>query len=155
MKESKRSFVWMQNVQSWLFALLAVNALFLALVVATPHLNWNTPFAQEQRLVLDTALAVQHQGGQLFGNLQLETEDGLSLGAARLYRNGIFVGDFGASSLLTRVYEGDQLLIDAQAYQRQLVFHLTSASANIDTRELPPRIITNGDAVELPLIRFR
>ena len=155
MNQTKQQFKWLHSVQKWLFALLGINTLFLALILAAPYLNWDSPFAREARLLLDTALPVQQQSGQLFGNLQLETEGGVSLAAARLYINDIFVGNFGTGSLFTRVYEGDRLVLDASAYQRQIIFLLTTVSTNIDTSELTARIITDGNAVELPPIRFR
>ena len=155
MHKTKPSFKWLHNAQKWLFALLGINALLLALVLLTPYLNWDSPFAREARLLLDTSLPVQQQSSLLFGNMQLETADGVSLTAARLYINGVLAGNFGNGTLLVRVYEGDNLLLDASAYQRQLTFLLTTVSANIDTDNLAALIITDGNAVELPPIRFR
>jgi hypothetical protein len=155
MQQTKSNFKWLDSIQKWLLALLGINALFLALVLATPYLNFNSPFVRETRLLLDTALPVQQQSGLLFGNLQLETEGNLSLAAAKLYINGILAGNFGSGSLLTRVYEGDILVLDAAAYQRQLTFFLTTVSTNIDTSELSAQIITDGNAGEMPEISFR
>lgn len=145
----------MRRAQQIIFALLAVNLCLLLAVLLPPLWGWDSPFAAEPPPLLDLEIPVQQEAGLLFGNLQLKTADGLSLPAAKLLINDLEAGNFGASELLVRVYEGDILTLDGSAYGRQLTFFLTTVSTNIDQSGLPAQIITEGNRVELAPIAFR
>lgn len=146
---------WQRRVQKTIFALLLLDTCLLAAAVAPPFFGWPALFGNQAAPLLDMEIPVQQDAGLLFGNLRLETEGGLSLALATLAINGVNAGNFGAGSIIVRVYEGDVLTIDGDAYKRSLQFYISAVSSNIDSSLLPQSVTTDGDITKLPAISFK
>ncbi len=151
---------WLRRTGRWLgdlvwLSLLTAAALYLTAERAAPFTPAPTPeVAVMGEATAAPASAWQTEAG-LFGNLTVTTERGVSLPAAQLLVNGEPSGDFADGRRTVRVYPGDVVAVDASAYRRRLTFTVAAASASICIEDLPAAIDTEGNCVEIGVIRFK
>ena len=153
--DNGKKWLWLKKVQKILFVFL------LADMIALVYYNILPLYGVADRVsctadltVFDTAVPVQQMDSGIFGNICFSSSDGISLAKAQLLVNGAVTGNFADGELIIRVYPGDIIDIDASAYKRQVVFTVDVISSNIDKGILPKMIKTNGDVVQVGIIRF-
>lgn len=102
-----------------------------------------------------TALPAVHDEDEVFGNLEIATRDGFALTKANILINGLICGNFKNGSVLVRVYEGDVVVIDTAAYDKEIEFILKNYSKNIDVDKLNAPFISRDGKVALGVISFK
>lgn len=136
--------------------IIVISLIGLVIVFIAHNLWQNSQTETNSNISLfNTAIQVDNQSGEIFGNILLSTDNDLSLEYAKVLINGIPRTDFSDGEVLIRVYPGDIVSIDGSAYQRELSFALEAISSNIDSTYLKTTINTKGNSVDAGIIVFK
>ena len=134
--------------------IILMMSLFIVLIVSSIWQNAN-PSVNSNLSPLNTSIQANNDSSELFGNIELITENNLSLAYALVLINNEPIADFANGEVLIRVYPEDSITIDGSAYKKELSFELTAISSNIDKSYLKTMITTNGNSVDAGTIVFK
>ena len=146
---------WLRKTEKMITVLLLLDALAWACLTLLPGDPFALQDTAEVTEIFESSVTARSDSGGLFGNISVETEDQVSVAAAKLLSNGEAAGNFSEGVLTVRVYPGDVLAIDGSAYQRRILFRLTAISSGIDSSYLPETLLTEGGVADWGVVVFK
>lgn len=132
-----------------LISLLTVQFLFSGYPLNLLLNNWAKDYLETWLQNNPTAaLTASSTDNWLWSTITIKAEKYVYLAKARLYINGEYITDFRENPITVRVLDGDEIILDASDYNKEISFKIIAASRDLKTPQRGTVYKTNKTKVK-------